>query len=282
MASEQVTGQPRYVKWRSAKALDLSYFPHFMIVGPQRTGTSWMVWNLRTHPHIFLSDPKEIHFFNCLKNPAHPKYRSNDLGWYLRFFHDTPLSYTRKMYHCLLRYGEPYRPRIRGEATASYAALGKDVIGDIVSLRPDIKIILMIRNPVERAWSHAKKDLPKRMRRPLSEIPAQEFERFFSDDYQLACGRYTRMIRNWTEMLRDGNLFIGRFDDIRTRPEDLLCRICTFLGVDDNPRYMTWLAQDRINSTSPDRLPERYRQLLREMFADELDFLRSNFGMSWD
>lgn len=273
--------QLKYVKLNGGK-LDLRYFPHFFIAGPQRTGTTWLWRNLGYHPQIFVADPRAICYFNCLKNPAHIKYRSSNLGWYQKHFQDTPLSYSYKMLSCLSRYREPYRPKMRGEATASYAALEKDVISDIVLLRPEIKVILMIRNPLERAWSHAKKDLAVRKHRPVSAVPSQEFERFFADPYQRACADYERMIQNWTDMLLDGNLFIGRFDEIRTDPAGLLRRVYTFLGVDASPRYITQHAHEKVNATMSDKLPERYRSLLEEMFAKELDFLRKNFNLSWD
>lgn len=80
-------------------------------------------------------------------------------------------------------------------------------------------------------------------------------------------------------MLLDGNLFIGRFDEIRTDPAGLLRRVYTFLGVDASPRYITQHAHEKVNATMSDKLPERYRSLLEEMFAKELDFLRKNFNL---
>lgn len=279
--SAETAARLKHVKFKS-RALDLRHFPDFMIVGPQRTGTTWLAQNLSYHPQIFVSVPKEIHFFNLLTEPDHRKYRSSHLEWYLSFFRDTPLSYLRKMSRSLLKYREPYSPRTRGEATASYAALAPEVIAEIIALRPDIRIILMIRNPLDRAWSHAKKDLAKRMRRPIAEVPVHELERFFSDDYQQACGHYSRTIRNWSEMLPEGNLFLGRFDDIHTDPATLLTDIYRFLGVNADPRYTPQQARDRINPTEPQPLPEQHRRLLNEMFADDLDFLRTEHGMVWD
>ena len=75
----------------SRRDLSLASFPDFLIVGPQRTGTTWLHANLREHQEIFLAEPKEIFFFNRLKTPDHPKFESNDLSWYLKFFRDSPL-----------------------------------------------------------------------------------------------------------------------------------------------------------------------------------------------
>jgi len=75
--SESVRARLRYVRARGDE--DLSRFPDFLIIGPQRTGTTWLHAHLRFHPQIFLSEPKEIFFFSRLKMSGHPKFESNDL-----------------------------------------------------------------------------------------------------------------------------------------------------------------------------------------------------------
>lgn len=116
-------------------------FPDFLIVGPQRTGSTWLSHCLKNHPYIFFSSPKEIHFFNLLSLPYHPLYNSNSLKWYLDFFNTAGTE------------------QIIGEGTASYAVLNDTTIKAIHDINPAIKAIISIRNPVDRAWSHVQKDL---------------------------------------------------------------------------------------------------------------------------
>lgn len=128
---------------------NLKIFPDFLIVGPQRTGTTWLAQNIKNHPQIIFSQPKELFFFNSLPK-SHPFYTSNDLTWYLKHFEQKWI---------LKNYRDLFYKKIRGEGTASYAAMSKDSINNVVKLNPDIKVIVMARNPVKRAWAHAKKDL---------------------------------------------------------------------------------------------------------------------------
>src|SRR5437667_2296685 len=109
---------PRYVK--VSGDADLRYFPDFLIVGPQRTGTTWLHAHLRYHPEIMLSEPKELFFFSSLKTPASPRYRSNELADYLGFFHEPLWRVLLRNAMSLWQYRERYRPTVRGEATASY------------------------------------------------------------------------------------------------------------------------------------------------------------------
>jgi len=270
----------RYVKV-SDRNLDLRFFPDFLIVGPQRTGTTWLHAHLRYHPQIMLSEPKELFFFSSLKTPDKPRFRSNELKSYLRFFHEPLWRVTLRNLISLWRYHGPYRPKVRGEATASYAALDRDVIADITALNPDVKIILMIRNPVDRAWSHAKKDLARNRGRQLADVSAEELERFFTDPYQRQCARYAENIDTWSACLRPGHLLVGLFDHIDTRPEALLLAVMSFLGVSSDRRYVSDAVRQAVNPTQPSKIPERHRRFLEELLRDDAAQLRERFGLSW-
>ncbi len=270
----------KYVKVASHQ-VDLAYFPDFLIVGPQRTGTTWLHAHLRYHPEIMLSEPKELYFFSSLKSPQGPRFQSNELDWYLRFFRE-PLSRVLLRHAISLwRYRQLYRPKVRGEATASYAGLDRDVIREITALKPDIKAILMIRNPVDRAWSHAKKDLARNRGRKLEEVSESEFERFFTDPYQRNCGRYSENIDNWLAYLQTGRLLVAVFDDIDARPEALLLAVMSFLGVTSDRRYISSEVRQPVNPTEASKIPERYRRLLEELLRDDITKLNMRFGLSW-
>ncbi len=259
----------------------LDRFPNFLIVGPQRTGTTWLHANLRYHPQIMLAEPKELHFFSALKTPQNPRFRSAELEWYLRFFREPLWRVLLRNAISIRRYREIYRPKIRGEATASYAALDRDVIEDITRLNPDIKALLMIRDPIERAWSHAKKDLVRNKGRKFADVSASEFEGFLADPYQLRCARYAEQIDNWSACLRPGHLLIGLFDDVDTRPEALLLEVMSFLGVKSDRRYVSEEAQKPVNPSGGSRIPERYRRLLEQLLEDDIAQLRERFGLAW-
>jgi hypothetical protein len=275
-----VADQLRYVKV-SDPALTLERFPDFLIAGPQRTGTTWLHAHLRYHPEIFLSEPKELFFFSRLKTPGSPKFQSNDLGWYLRFFRDPPWRYALKSAITLWKHRRPYRARVRGEATASYAALDADVIREIAVLNPDIKVILMIRNPIDRAWSHAKKDLARNRKRRLQDVTEDEFKTFFTDPYQRQCAHYVENYDNWAAHLKDGHLFGGVFDDIELRPEALLLRVMAFLGVASDRRYIDRSVRAAVNPTAASEVPDEYRHFLAELFKDDLRKLQRRFGLCW-
>jgi len=278
-----VTGKLEKLKWGkvpSGKA-DLSCFPDFLLIGPHRTGTTWLYRNLSEHPEVLVSEPKELYFFDRLKSPEDPRYRSNELDWYLRFFRDSPQRRIRKTLRHLVKYRELYRPRRRGEATASYAVIDRDLIEEIAILNPRIKVIVLIRDPVERAWSHAKKDLGRRQNRTVSEIADAEFEAFFKAPYQRKLARYAEIIDNWSAYVAKGHVFTGRFADIAARPEALLEEVFRFLGIRSDPAYTGRAARRSVNRTEAKGVPERHRRFLEEWLKPEIDELQVRFGLSW-
>jgi hypothetical protein len=275
-----VVDQLHYVTASDA-ALSLERFPDFLIAGPQRTGTTWLHANLRYHPEILLSEPKELFFFSRLKTPDSPKFQSNDLAWYLQFFRDPAWRYALKTAITVWKYHQAYRPRVRGEATASYAALDPDVIREITTLNADVKVILMIRNPIDRAWSHAKKDLVRNRNRRIEDVPESEFTAFFNDPYQRQCARYVENYDNWAAHLKDGHLLVAHFDDIATHPEALLLRVMSFLGVTSSTRYIDRTVRKAVNPTAASDTPEHYRRFLEDLLKDDIENLRRRFGLSW-
>ncbi len=279
VVDESIRSRLRYV--RAENGISLHRFPDFLIVGPQRTGTTWLHAHLRFHPQIFLSQPKELFFFSRLKTPDHPRYRSNDLAWYLQFFHDPAWRRLAKTGLCLWQHGALYRPRVSGEATASYAALDRDIIAEITALNPDIKVILMIRHPVDRAWSHAKKDLARNRKRKLREVSADELERFFTDPYQRQCARYVENVDNWAAHVRDQHLLVCLFDDVRARPVELLLEVMAFLGVASDRRFIRGDVRESVNPTGATKIPDRHRHFLDDLLADDVRALQERFGLSW-
>jgi len=252
-------------------------FPDFLIAGPQRTGTTWLYSNLIRHPEVMLTVPKELYFWSSLKQPGSPKFVSADLGWYLSHF-DEPLErQAEKEARCTSLLGTSYRPRVRGEATASNAALDPDVIDEICALHPAIKVIITVRHPVERAWSHAKKDLARKLDRSIEDVSAKELEEFFTLPYQLRCARYGECIANWRSRLRAGHLFVGSFEDLRSKPVDLLLEVMDFLGVRADPRYGASRGYKVVNATASGPIPERHRRFLEDLLAREIAEFETGF-----
>src|SRR5438067_1247995 len=112
--------------------------PTFLGIGSMRCGSTWLYEVLKCHPDIRVSDRKEMHFFFMREMLQH------DLDWYNAHFEPE-------------NGGEP-KP-VRGEISPVYARLKAWQVNRIAKLLPDLRIILTLRHPIERAWSQALLDL---------------------------------------------------------------------------------------------------------------------------
>lgn len=274
-------------------------FPDFMIIGPQRTGTTWLQQNLINHPQIFMPPEKELFFFsNLIVNGTNKNYSSDRLEWYSKQFatnsvylithfikENIKTLINRKNFSGLLARTMKYfgEDLVKGEATASYAAMDESMIREVITLRPDIKIIMFVRHPYDRAWSHAKKDLAREKKRKLEDVSIDEFRNFFLSDYQVRCGLYTGLMDTWRKYVKDGNLFIGFFDDIRKDPGEILKKVFVFLGVPAGDEYIEkQISTSVINPTVNTPIPEEHKKILKMLFSEEINRLNAMFGLEWE
>lgn len=273
-------------------------FPDFIIIGPQRTGTTWLHHNLIKHPQIFMPSQKELFFFcNLIDKEANRHYYSDRLEWYSDKFASFNIEnlvnflkmnvknvvINRKPEGTLCRFRHYLGNNvIKGEATASYAAMDESLIRELICLKPDIKIIMFIRHPYDRAWSHAKKDLVRESSRSFEDVTLEEFKEFFSSDYQVRCGRYTDIIEQWQKFTKKEQLFVGVFDDIKKAPKNVLKDVFSFLGVSVNENYIEdQLSATVINPTGKQPIPDAHKEILKNLFAEEIGKMNSRFGLDW-
>ena len=106
--------------------------PEFIIIGSQRSGTTSLYNYLAGHPYVLPAIVKEVHFFDLAFN--------NGLNWYRGHF-----PFTTN--------GKDGQRIITGEASPYYI-FHPHAPGRIARIFPGMKIILLLRNPVDRAFSH--------------------------------------------------------------------------------------------------------------------------------
>ncbi len=188
--------------------------PTFVIVGAMKSGTTSLARWLKPHPEVFLSDVKELHFFDVHYD------RGSD--WYRRHFADAGT-----------------RPAV-GEATPSYL-YDEQAPARMHALLPEARLLAILRNPVDRAYSHYWHNR-QRGNEPLAfrEAIECEPERRARDDQPyrhayayLDRGRYLHQLRRLTAHYPREHLLVETFDDLRADPLSVYRRVCGFLGVDD-------------------------------------------------
>lgn len=234
---------------------------HFLGIGAVKGGTTWLHHNLAAHPGLFLPADKEMHFFD------HQLHRG--LGRYARAF-------------------APAGDRLPGEITPSYSTLPEWRIELVAKLMPEVRIIMLVRDPVERAWSHAVMKLARERRRHPSQITRDEAVAHFTSPDSLSRGMYTDILSRWRNHFPDEQVFVGFYDDITARPLQLLQDVVSHIGASTDIDWSSLPYQkvidrgvrggpDVVGSSTPP-LPDDLRRELHRLYADELGRLAATYG----
>lgn len=179
--------------------------PHFLGIGAQKAGTTWLHRNLDRHPDVFFAPRKEIHFWDW--------HRHRGLDWYERQFAKAPAG------------------AVTGEISPSYAVMPAD---DIVAIRehnPHIALLMLVRDPRERAWSAARMALT-RAEMTEDEASDQWFVDHFRSQASRSRGDYASCLSNWWKVFPPDQLLVETFDAIVDEPRALLARVGRHIGVD--------------------------------------------------
>lgn len=237
----------------------------FVIAGAQKGGTSALDAYLREHPDICMADRKEVHFFD------------NE-----RYFQKARPDYA--MYHAHFP-ALPDRPGlIRGEATPIYM-YWRAAPARIQSYNPAMKLIISLRNPIERAYSQwnmqrerGKEPLPFRQalqqeaRRCRQSLPLQN--RLFSYADR---GFYVEQLQRVWGCLPRNQTLILRSDHVKSDPQCALDSICRFLKVPPLKHIRNRTVHARPYVAQMNREDWEY---LHGVFAGEIRALEQLLG--WD
>ena len=274
--------QMRFATASDSERLRAGPFPDFLIAGPQRTGSTWLHRVLEDHPQIYLSRPKELYYLAVLDQPNHYQHQTTDLSFYLDHFRKESLITQRRAF-CREHFSTEYKPVVYAEATASYAAMAEHLVAEAVLLNPNIKVLITIRNPMDRMWSHAKMQLGRTLTgRRLEEVSDREFQEFGDSSYHQRCGFYSEQIATWSRYLQPGHLFVGIFEHVTTRPVEYACDVLRFLGVDDDSRFVARHIRHNPNPTEvAGDVPERFLPQLNRLYAAEMQLLREQYPVPW-
>lgn len=227
-------------------------FPDFLGIGAQKAGSSWLWENLRCHPELFLPEQKELHFFD-------------------RRYHRSLRLYTSKF--------AAAGTRMKGEITPAYSTLPIDRIQLIGAVNPRLKILLLIRDPIERAWSHAQMHLLEKVAvRSMDEVSEQEFFDHFVGADSRGKGNYLEIIAHWTSVFPREQIYIGFFEDISRRPQELLGDVFHHLGVSEPKSWDGFPFRQIVNRGRKNPMPLPFRECLEQLYAPELALLRERFG----
>lgn len=228
----------------------------FLGIGAQKSGTTWLYRMLETHPCIRFPAGKEVHFWD--------QRIQNGVDWYARLFSEST-------------------PGLRqGEITPAYSMLEPQTIQQVRSINPSLRIVFLIRNPMDRAWSSAQMAL-QRAEMTIDEASDQWFIDHFRSSGSMRRGDYETTLRRWRAVFSIEQVLLLRYENIRVAPLHLLQQCAKHLGVD--PDHFAQLPKsvlsERVFGGSGHPVRESLRPVLTALYHDRIAAFAEYTGLDF-
>ena len=173
--------------------------PEFLVIGPPRTGTTWLYNILKLHPDCYLPETKQLHYFD--------RHYDKGLEWYTEQF-------------------QKGGGLVKGEITPDYVSNRKS-LNRISKTIPDVRLILIFRDPIERAFSHYK--LRKRM--GYYDNGKTFMDVFSMDPYLMDNSLYGKHLDDVLEYFSAEQVLIITHCEMLQNPLSVLSKVMDFIGL---------------------------------------------------
>ncbi|NJL42677.1 MAG: sulfotransferase domain-containing protein [Pseudanabaena sp. SU_2_4] len=263
---------------------------NFLIVGAQKGGTTALAKFLSTHPQICIAPVKEVHFFDYEQN-----YQGDGSPW---LGVPKPLSYPKPQtphpspqdrYHSFFPNCDSQLAV--GEATPIYMYFPW-IAERIQAYNPSMKLIILLRHPVERAYSHYQMErargwewLPfpvairlEALRLHLAKYNSSERSSLRTHSYGDR-GFYSRQIQNLQRYFPKEQMLILLNEDLQNNHNQTLQRVYQFLGVNSNVNLPV---PERVLSGDYQPMSQRDRNYLLQKYDREIDAIASLLALNLD
>jgi hypothetical protein len=247
-------------------------WPDFLCVGAQKGGTSWLYQQLAAHPEFWMPPIKELHYFDKLsriKRTTHRRKDARDLRFIERI-----KSLSEQSYIDFENYGRLFEPKgsqLSGDVSPSYSMLNDEVIQRITSHFPELKVIFLAREPVERAWSQLSMGVRRGMISSFDATDVDEVTRNLLNPGVLSLSYPSKIVARWKRYVRPDLFRVYFFDDLETNPVGLRRSVLEFLGSDPG-KPSGRLRPDYNSNAGAKKLPltDKVRSRVAQFFKDEL------------
>ncbi len=279
--------------------------PFFIGIGAQKAGTTWLYQKLHRHPQIWVPPEKELHFFDRSPHYPSPNQLATSSPW-TRLIGKQPWEMDRTIklsaqliyrimrrkikttfWYCQWTFGyyddnwyvdlfsQAQTDQIMGEITPSYSILENEDIAHLSAINPDIKLIFMLRNPIDRAWSAVRFYNDKNPTKQVNS--SDEMVSLLKTPDMVLRGDYERTLNNYLNHFDSSQILMGFYDAIIADPSGLLSGIANFLEV--APFQDKVLSnKTRVNQSSPLPMPGEVKDYLWETYTPMIERLAKNLG----
>jgi len=274
--------------------------PDFICIGPEKTAATWLFRVLEQHPQVWLPPYKELRFLT--EGNLVPEHTMRNVffsqHWHCKELRRILMRSTAKFFlrrstgnfdstqaylwvlhymfgkHSFDWYDSLFKCNsglLCGDVTPNYYHIPEQRIKELFQHNPQTKILLFVRNPIERAWSAALMNYCQHENRRFEDVSESEWITMLDDIYQLWVP-YTEVIARWEKYFPD--MHIAFFDQLKNEPEKFYDDISCFLGIE--PHLGNGIVSKVIGKGVGKVMPEPVRQHLTGQYEQEIQRLVSD------
>lgn len=209
--------------------------PSFLIIGAPRSCTTYISDNLSSHPQVFMAKGEQdyaaadMHFFDICSEVGRENF-AKGVDWYLSLFDRAD------------------NDQVCGEKTADY--LVDECAAELISNSLGaVKLLVVFRNPVERALSHYRHS---RHRLPVncSFRSIVDARQDVNDVKVLSAGKYYSLLQPYLKLFPQEHILLLLKDDMDQDPEKAFRKICVFLSIEDAFHFPNLFSKINAGSSS--------------------------------
>lgn len=264
--------------------------PGALCIGAQKAGTSWLAQMLGQHPQVWIPPFKEVQYFNHLFIPGHRRW----IGWHYRqkfqeirdrharagqpvppgldaYLHDVTRG---KMFHnqWYKRVFAPAPPdAVPMDLTPEYSTLPDEGVDHVAGFLPGVRVIYLIRHPVDRALSQLGMNLHREGRRPAT---LADWMAEIDNPVLYERGDYAAYLPRWQARFPD--LLVLPFGRIARDPQAVMDAVGSHLGL--GPWSYANLTDKVFAARHPLSVPPQAIAALEARIAPQLAFLADHLG----
>jgi len=235
--------------------------PHFLVIGTQKGGTTSLHKLLSQHPDVFLPECKEVQYFSL--------HADKPISWYAKQFNAA-------------------KPGQQRGDISPYYMFHPEAPGLIKKVLPKVRLIALLRDPVERALSqyfHARRHGFEELE--LVDALAAEPERLASGDpyslqkhSYLSRSCYLEQLDRYEALFPNRQILVLRSEDLFNNTEAIWKRIQLFLHLQVHPLSMPLPKANAGNGEAKDVDPSVRSELMSKLYTTAKG-IRNRYGFDW-
>ena len=264
-------------------------FPDLICIGAQKAATTWLYEMLRRRPQFYLPALKELHYFTQIHQPeikfprAHRANGAERIRKFLAANPNAPKARERLAEADLLGqaevddewYGSLFAgalpEQMCAEACPSYLHLPKAGIEHLLGLNPSVRLVLFVRDPVDRAWSHIRMNLGRGTVTGVDALlsGSHSIKQYISES------EYRNSITLWRSLTAPGQLNVFLYDTVGADPASVISRVHELVGL---PAPVDFGAVNKkVHEGEQFAFPPELRARLLERLTPQYQFLSAEF-----